>query len=76
MLTPESYYGRYRLTPPDLAHGPRFGGYTLTVTSLDQVMRHAATAGLSLIGARGRYVVTGGAGFGAAIGFTQVKAKP
>ena len=76
VLTPEAYYGRYRLAPPDLARGPRFGGYTLTVASLDAVMRHAAAAGLSLIGARGRYVVSGGESFGAAIGFTQAKGKP
>jgi Glyoxalase-like domain len=73
VLTPEAYFARYRLAPPNLNEGPRFAAFTLGVADLDAVVRHAADANIAMTGARGRYLLAPEDAFGTALGFLQIR---
>jgi hypothetical protein len=73
VLTPEAYFGRYRLAPPAMDNGPRFAAFILGVRDLDAATRHAAAANLPLLGARGRYLLPAEHASGVALGYLRIK---
>lgn len=71
VMTPDAYFHRFRMVPPDLQRGPRFAAYVIGVRDLAAVQACAETAGLPMVGRKGRHVIGPEWGFGTAIAFEK-----